>query len=231
MLNPWSYTGTSVQNDWHSYLKHYASPYYDPVKAHQYYEEHKKLKGRMSTAGLSKSQKEIAGYVKKQITDEKKTNIASNKEEQKAKIAELKNNTTAEMNKYTEEAQGKIDSLREELKAMRPADRKMNRLRIARRIEALKNENDAKRKELTEQYKLDAESTKIDYANQRTQIGLDADEKYIAELDKLRAENSSGGGSSEESSGSSRGALDRDMIKKLAKTASDKLEAKKKTKT
>lgn len=27
-------------------LIHYASPYYDPVKAHEYYEQHKHLKGR-----------------------------------------------------------------------------------------------------------------------------------------------------------------------------------------
>ena len=27
-------------------LMHYASPYYDPVKAHEYYEQHKQLKGR-----------------------------------------------------------------------------------------------------------------------------------------------------------------------------------------
>ena len=30
-------------------VKHYASKYYDPVKAHEYYEKHKKLKGRKDT--------------------------------------------------------------------------------------------------------------------------------------------------------------------------------------
>ena len=32
-------------------LIHYASPYYDPVKAHEYYEQHKHLKGRPTDEG------------------------------------------------------------------------------------------------------------------------------------------------------------------------------------
>lgn len=53
-------------------LKHYASPYYDPVKAHEYYEEHKKLKGRTSTSGLNDEGKAAAKYVKEQINAERK---------------------------------------------------------------------------------------------------------------------------------------------------------------
>lgn len=33
------------------YLEHYASKYYDPQKAHEYYMEHRKLKGREKAAG------------------------------------------------------------------------------------------------------------------------------------------------------------------------------------
>lgn len=32
-------------------LAHYASPYYDPVKAHEYYMRHRKLKGRRKGSG------------------------------------------------------------------------------------------------------------------------------------------------------------------------------------
>ena len=42
----------------------YASKYYDLVKAHEYYEKHKKLKGQHSTKGMTNSQKEMAAYVK-----------------------------------------------------------------------------------------------------------------------------------------------------------------------
>ncbi len=50
----------------------YASKYYDPVKAHEYYEKHKKLKGRQSTKGMTNSQKEMATYVKDKLSAEKK---------------------------------------------------------------------------------------------------------------------------------------------------------------
>ena len=34
-------------------LQHYASPYYDPVKAHEYYMRTRELKGRRSTTKLN----------------------------------------------------------------------------------------------------------------------------------------------------------------------------------
>ena len=55
----------------------YASKYYDPVKAHEYYEKHKKLKGRQSTKGMTNSQKEMAAYVKDKLSAEKKQKLES----------------------------------------------------------------------------------------------------------------------------------------------------------
>ena len=40
-----------MMNDEH--LQHYASPYYDPVKAHEYYMRTRELKGRRSVQKLS----------------------------------------------------------------------------------------------------------------------------------------------------------------------------------
>lgn len=53
----------------------YASKYYDPVKAHEYYEKHKKLKGQHSTKGMTNSQKEMAAYVKDKLSAEKKQKL------------------------------------------------------------------------------------------------------------------------------------------------------------
>lgn len=58
-------------------LKHYASEYYDPEKAHQYYEEHKQLKGRRSTAQLDDEGKEIWAYTKESIKNKKKRRDSS----------------------------------------------------------------------------------------------------------------------------------------------------------
>ena len=52
-------------------LIHYASPYYDPVKAHEYYEQHKQLKGR-PTGRLTEEGKEIWKVTKMNIDQAKK---------------------------------------------------------------------------------------------------------------------------------------------------------------
>ncbi len=53
----------------------YASKYYDLVKAHEYYEKHKKLKGQHSTTGMKNSQKEMAAYVKDKLSAEKSRSL------------------------------------------------------------------------------------------------------------------------------------------------------------
>ena len=52
-------------------LIHYASPYYDPVKAHEYYEQHKHLKGR-PTGRLTDEGKQIWKVTKMNIDQAKK---------------------------------------------------------------------------------------------------------------------------------------------------------------
>lgn len=64
------------EDDFHFYLKQYASPYYDPVYAHEYYEKHKKLKGRNT---LSEKGREVADYVTKQINAERDSKINASK--------------------------------------------------------------------------------------------------------------------------------------------------------
>lgn len=72
------------------YLEHYASPYYDPVKAHEYYMRTRKLKGKTSTSGLTDEGKEAASYVKNALSTERKTKVKEaraqyNQEKKKAK--------------------------------------------------------------------------------------------------------------------------------------------------
>ena len=52
-------------------LIHYASPYYDPVKAHEYYEQHKHLKGR-PTGSLTDEGKQVWKATKINIDQAKK---------------------------------------------------------------------------------------------------------------------------------------------------------------
>ena len=111
-------------------LKHYASPYYDPVKAHEYYMRTRELKKKKSTAKLNEKGKNAARYVKEQLSNEKKSKIQANKEAM----------------------QGKIDRLREELKSMSKEERKSNKKRIQREIDSLRAANKAERERLKKEY-------------------------------------------------------------------------------
>lgn len=71
-------------------ILHYASPYYDPVKAHEYYMKHRELKGRNSTAGLNDEGKAAASYVKEQLTTERKAKVEANKEDTTNQIDKLR---------------------------------------------------------------------------------------------------------------------------------------------
>ena len=77
-------------------LAHYASKYYDPVKAHEYYERTKKLKGRNS---LSEKGKEVADYVTKQLNSERDQ-----------KISASKTNTTNSLSKAKARHQSRVQS-------------------------------------------------------------------------------------------------------------------------
>ncbi len=56
-------------------LQHYASPYYDPQKAHEYYMRTRELKGRRSATKLSDEGKKVWSYTKNEIKAEKKAKV------------------------------------------------------------------------------------------------------------------------------------------------------------
>lgn len=66
-------------------LRHYASPYYDPVKAHEYYMRTRELKGR-STTSLNDEGKKVWSYTKNNIKTEKKLRLKKNKKNAKPKL-------------------------------------------------------------------------------------------------------------------------------------------------
>lgn len=103
---------------------------YDPVKAHEYYMRTRQLKGRTSTAKLSKKKKEMAAYIKNQLSEEKK-------EKQKALNAKMKE---------------KIANLRAHLKAMPPEQRKRMKEAINYNIGQLRDAYKADKTTLKETY-------------------------------------------------------------------------------
>lgn len=87
-----------MRNMYHDSLSHtgtneppggYASKYYDPEKAHEYYEKTKKLKGRRSNAGLNEEGQAAAEYMRKQVDDQHSKELGRYTEEAKRKIEQL----------------------------------------------------------------------------------------------------------------------------------------------
>lgn len=87
-----------MRNIYHDSLSHtganeppggYASKYYDPDKAHEYYEKTKKLKGRRSNAGLNEEGQAAAEYMRKQVDDEHSKELGRYTEEAKRKMEQL----------------------------------------------------------------------------------------------------------------------------------------------
>lgn len=75
-------------------LRHYASPYYDPQKAHEYHMRTRELKGR-STTSLNDEGKKIWSYTKNNIKSEKAAKVKEEQEKRDQKITELREKAEA----------------------------------------------------------------------------------------------------------------------------------------
>lgn len=73
-----------------SHLQHYASKYYDPVKAHEYYMRHRHLKGRRPVSKLNDEGKKIWSVAKSNITSEKKEASESQRQTYKNQVEQLR---------------------------------------------------------------------------------------------------------------------------------------------
>ena len=150
-------------------LIHYASPYYDPVKAHEYYEQHKHLKGR-PTGRLTDEGKEIWKVTKMNIDQAKKRDndearlikiysvqeFQKNAKEQRAmvqsKLTNLLNAINAKYKTDTEsltETQKHQIEVNNRLKKQKSEDIKNKK---AREIEALKEDTSDMNADEREEY-------------------------------------------------------------------------------
>lgn len=169
-------------------LQHYASPCYDPVKAHEYYLKTRELKGRRSTAKLNEEGKIAARYVREQLSNERKQKVESHREQTMSKIDSLRERKNAKIESHKNAMRAKIDNLRQMLKGMGKAEKARNKERIYSLIGSLREENKEMRRQLSEDFKSDSSSLRTDHKNERSRLKEKYDEKYIQELDKIRSE-------------------------------------------
>ncbi len=130
----------------------YASKYYDPVKAHEYYMRRRKLKGRKrgSTAGLSDEGKAIAEQVKETIMAERKEvykQIAEALKNQVKAIRErIKQAKKDGDDELVESLKGEIEQLREDTKAKKQQVKELYQEKYYQEVDKLQAEYQAPKK-------------------------------------------------------------------------------------
>lgn len=193
------------------HLMHYASKYYDPVKAHEYYLRNRELKGRRSSSKLNETGKEQWSYAKEQIKTEKNQKIEEAKtdrdtqiEELRSKAAKKRESITAKLKelnaKLSDEAisdkeqidtntSNTIDQLRARMKSNSlSADRKIE---IQNRINELKENAVIDKANVTEETKAEKTKNSEDATTQRQQVSFELKSSIAAarEAYKLAKEN------------------------------------------
>lgn len=166
-------------------LQHYASPYYDPQKAHEYYEQHKKLKGRKSSTSLTDTGKEAAGYVKSQIDEEKNAKLEAEQQRHEKAMQVLSDAQSRNMEQHRTIMNQRITSLRNMLKRMPEAQKASEAPKIKALIYKLREDNDKKRADIKAKYKKDTYAESQSTAETKKQIRNEYQQKYEEEYEKI----------------------------------------------
>ncbi len=173
----------------------YASKFYDPVKAHEYYEKNKQLKGRRpSTKGMTASQKEMAAYVKDNLNTEKKEKIKeattqsnSSRDSEKSRITST---AQAQRTRFTKICSSRIATLRSKLKGMNKMEKAKAKRRIQREIDSIKKEFSKRRLGVTAIATDNKKKVSSKYSESLTKtkqnIRSDYDNKYDSALQDIR---------------------------------------------
>lgn len=118
------------------YLAHYASKYYDPVKAHEYYLRTRELKGRRSSSNLNAEGKKVWSYTKNEISTAKKNDVQEEKNNRDNQIKALR----AKADKTRESISSKLEELRKSLSDITKWNKELAEDKRDTAIERLQNQ-------------------------------------------------------------------------------------------
>lgn len=115
-----------------NFLAHYASKYYDPVKAKEYYERTKELKGRQPALSKESRERQSQGtaYVRNEISTQKKADLGANaatrdklrdaaksqSDAHKARMEKLNTDAKATQEAIVNKLKSEVEKIRGELK-------------------------------------------------------------------------------------------------------------------
>lgn len=187
------------------WLAHYASKYYDPQKAHEYYEKHKQLKGRTntrSTSSLNDEGKKIWKVSKESITTEKKGEIKKEKDSRDAKVAQHRESATAtreritaQLKQLSEQLSSKVSSEVDRIRNNSSLSKEKKAIEIAKvrgdaKSERAKNSADvqSQRASVAADLKSVVQATREAYKQAKTSINESYEKIYQAEFDKIASQ-------------------------------------------
>lgn len=193
-----------LEHDINGEVTHYAGEYYDPVKAHEYYEQHKKLKGRKSTSGLNDEGREAAKYVKDSLDAERKKIVEAHKTLTDSKVQNNSDSISSDRGQmkkqieaYKTQMKSEISSLQTYLKNLNSGEKKAQKEAIQHKISLLRENNSEKREQLkaafsSESTRLREQNTALKKEHQAVRASLKTkyDQKYEDELEKIRSDSS-----------------------------------------
>lgn len=168
-----------------TWLMHYASEYYDPVKAHEYYEEHKKLKGRKTTSGLNEEGRIAAQYTKQQLNEEKKQKIEASKNERDSTIEGSRSSTESQIEANNASLESQVNAQQKSKEVSVEVHKKMMETKISSLSARLKSMTPEQKLKMKDQIKGEIDGLKKSNAEQRARLIAN----YQNAVASLRAKN------------------------------------------
>lgn len=216
-----------LRNMYHDSLSHtganeppggYASKYYDPEKAHEYYEKTKKLKGRRSNKGLNEEGQAAAEYMRKQVDEQHAKELETHTADTQKKLEQVDTDLETTVKSISDNLQSALEAARnatasdiENAKARlqtvisNSSNRIQNQINILRekmasaptsaamrgfenQIEQLQDANSRNRDALTEQFADEYKSAQSRYSSSAEQLSTKAQEDVTTAKNKATSD-------------------------------------------
>lgn len=168
------------------FLEHYASPYYDPVKAHEYYMKTRELKGtkKTSTAGLTDEGKAAASYVKNQLSEERKAKIKEARAKSKQTVAQTKQHISVQIAQQTANASAQMRLIKAKMAHASTEEK----LKYKSQIASMKAKNNKIRASLQAQMRSASSGSSQVLSEQIKKIIADYKAKQESELENIASD-------------------------------------------
>lgn len=174
----------------HSELLHYASKYYDPVKAHEYYMRTRKLKGRDGerSAPMNDAGREAKSYVSKNVREEFAEKRKKHNEDTKNTLSRMRSETRSKIEDAQNDTKQKIEQLQNILESLDDDERSLKSPQFKRVIASMRERNRNESRRLAKAFNAESETVRSDYKVESERINQEYKETLERELNAIQSE-------------------------------------------